>query len=109
MGCYSFERGQIKSLEEQNILLGHYSQRPFPVQACGSAARSQGLTAFAVHDRGECLGDKNLSSIIPLLNVSDKCSGGRGGKNAIDVYRFTSKHLWSIFWLSFLNGKDKSE
>ena len=92
MGCYYFERGQIKSFEEQNILLGHYSQRPFPVQACGSAARSQGLTAFAVHDRGECLGDKNLSSIISLLNVSDKCSGGRGGKNAIDVYRFTSKH-----------------
>lgn len=92
MGCYSFERGQIKSLEEQNILLGPYSEGPFPVQACGSASRPQGLTVFAVHDRGECLGDKNISSIIPLLNVSDKCSGGRGGKNAIDVYRFTSKH-----------------
>lgn len=91
IGCYSFERGQIKSLEEQNILLGPYSKRPFPIQACGSATRSLGLTAFAVHDRGECLGDKNISSIIPLLNVSDKCSGGRGGKSAIDVYRFTSK------------------
>lgn len=92
MGCYSFGRGQIKSLEEHNIFGGPYSERPYPVQACGPATRSQGLAAFAVYDRGEYLGDKNISSIIPLLNVSDKCSGGRGGKNAVDVYRFTSKH-----------------
>ena len=44
-----------------------------------------------MHDGGECLGDMNISAILPLLNESENCFGGKGGQNVTDVYRFTSK------------------
>ena len=39
----------------------------------------------------ECLGDKQLPSMLSPINASEGCRGGRGGQNASDVYRLTSK------------------
>ena len=93
LGCFSIEHQQINSLENQGILKGPYQQRFRPVQACASEAWSHGLKRFAVQDGGECLGDGNISTILPWLNASEKCLGGKGGRNVTDVYRFTSKEI----------------
>lgn len=44
----------------------------------------------------ECLGDKQLPSMLSLLNASEGCRGGRGGQNASDVYRLTSKKATAL-------------
>ena len=97
LGCFYIEHKRITSLENHGKLVEPYKQRPSPVQACASEALSRGLKKFAVYDGGECLGDWNISAILPRLNASKECFGGRGGPNATDVYRFTSKETWIQF------------
>ncbi|XP_078344041.1 uncharacterized protein LOC144629687 [Oculina patagonica] len=87
IGCFSIEKEQINSLENRDPRLE--TQRPRPIQDCSSEAWSRGLKVFAVYNGSECLGDYNLSSILPRLNASEGCLGGRGGQNVTDVYRFT--------------------
>ena len=89
IGCFSIENEQINSLEHQGSPLGI-------VKACGSVAWSRGLKVFAVRNGSECLGDKHLPSILPRLNASKGCLGGRGGQNVSDVYRLKSKKAFTL-------------
>lgn len=89
IGCFSIEKEQINSLENRDPR--SELERPHPVQDCGLEVWSRGLKVFAVFNGSECLSDNNLSAILPRLDVSEGCLGGRGGHNVTDVYRFTSK------------------
>ena len=84
IGCISVGNEQINSLEHQDSPLEI-------VKACGSVAWSRGIKVFAVRNGTECHGDKHLSSILPRLNASKGCLGGKGGQNVSDVYRLKSK------------------
>lgn len=67
------------------------------VMACSFEAWSRGLRYFAVRNGSECLGDKYLPSMLPQLNSSKGCLGGRGGTNVSDVYRLTSKITFTLY------------
>ncbi|KAJ7369345.1 Putative aminophospholipid-translocase [Desmophyllum pertusum] len=87
IGCFSIEKELVNSLQYQRPTL---DRRFHPVHACASAAWSRGLKIFAVRNGSECLGDKNISAILPRLSASGGCLGGRGGQNVTDIYRFTT-------------------
>ncbi|KAJ7334472.1 hypothetical protein OS493_014789 [Desmophyllum pertusum] len=86
IGCFSIEKELVNSLQYQRPPL---DRRFHPVHTCASAAWSRGLKIFAVRNGSECLGDKNISAILPRLSASGGCLGGRGGQNVADIYRFT--------------------
>lgn len=87
IGCFSVNSNWIEVYQDPPLET---------VKTCSSLARSLGLKVFAVRNGGECLGDKHLHSQLPRLNSSNRCLGGRGGQNASDVYRFTSKKTLSL-------------
>ena len=91
-GCFSIRKELINSLENREPLL----ERLHPVQACSSVAWSRGRKVFAVYNGSECLAGTNLSAMLPRLNASKGCLGGRGGQNVTDVYRFTSKEAFRL-------------
>lgn len=93
IGCFSVEKKPILQLKD--------SPRDI-VKACSSAAWSLGLKMFAVRNENECLADKHLPSILPQLNASKGCRGGRGGKSLSDVYRLTSKKTSTQYNLHLL-------
>lgn len=84
VGCYYVKSKWI--LKHQDPPLGI-------VNACSFLAWSHGLKVFGVRNGSECLGDKHLPSILPGLNGSKGCLGGRGGQNMSDVYRLTSRRI----------------
>ena len=81
---------------ESKPILAHQVPSPEIVWACSSVAWSLSLKVFAVRNGSECLGDKHLPSLLPRLNASKECFGGRGGKNMSDVYRLTSKEVHTL-------------
>lgn len=84
IGCFTVKSNRILVYQHHPVDL---------VKACSSVVWSLGLKVFAVRNGSECLGDKDLPSMLPQLNASEGCFGGRGGQNASDVYRLTSKPL----------------
>lgn len=70
---------------------------PFEIsKTCSSVAWSRGLKYFAVRNGSECLGNRNLSSMLSQLDTAKGCLGGRGGQNMSDVYRLTSKKAFRL-------------
>lgn len=99
IGCFSVESKRILKYQEPPIEI---------VKECSSLAWSRGFKAFAVRNGSECLGDKNLLSMLTRLNSSKGCLGGRGFQDVSDVYRLTSKKgfhsaLWKMFIFLSLN------
>lgn len=87
IGCFFVESKRL--LEQQDP--------PLEIaKACSFEASSRGLKYFAVRKGIECLGDKNLPSVLPQLKALNGCLGGRGGQNVSDVYRLTSKAAFVI-------------
>lgn len=104
VGCYYVKSKWI--LKHQDPPLGI-------VNACSFLAWSHGLKVFGVRNGSECLGDKHLPSILPGLNGSKGCLGGRGGQNMSDVYRLTSRRIYliichSTFQLFIIFSLDRS-
>ena len=93
VGCFDIDKELINSLGNQD----HPLEKRHPVQACNHVAWSRGLKVFAVYNESECLGDNRLLAILPQLNASEGCKGGRGGENVSDVYRYTSKETHLIY------------
>lgn len=82
MGCFH--------VKIERILIHQVSSSEI-IKTCSTVAWSLGLIYFAVHNGSECFGEKRLQSLLPRLNASSGCFGGRGGPNVSDVYRLTSK------------------
>lgn len=87
IGCYSVESEVISLHQDYSLEI---------VKACSSVAWSRGLKSFAVRNGSECLSDENLPFVLPRLNASKGCSGGRGGRKVADVYHLTSKKAFSL-------------
>lgn len=82
MGCFH--------VKIKRILIHQVSSSEI-IKTCSTVAWSLDLIYFAVHNGSECFGEKRLQSLLPRLNASSGCFGGRGGPNVSDVYRLTSK------------------
>ena len=97
VGCFSVKSNRMVVRQHQPAEI---------VKACSSVVWSRGLKVFAVRNGSECLSDRDLPSLLPQLNASEGCFGGRGGQNVSDVYRLTSKPLpfvieETLFYFSF--------
>lgn len=91
IGCFSVESKRLLEYQDPSSEI---------VMACSSVALSSGLKVFAVRNGSECLGDKDLASVLSQVNGLKGCVGGRGGKNVSDIYRLTSKKAF-LFNLVF--------
>lgn len=94
IGCLSVESKRILEYQEPQVEI---------VKNCTYEAWSLGLKVFAVRNGKECLGDKHLPPMLPRLNSSKGCQGGRGGRHVSDVYRLTSKKILQQLYIKFFS------
>ena len=57
------------------------------VKDCYNFAKSQGWTVFAVQNQNECYTSADAENTYQKHGKVDRCSNGKGGFNALDVYK----------------------
>jgi len=87
IGCWADTAARAMPILEGTdpLITGPYQNRPDAIHACYQAARTQGMKIFGVQDGGHCQGDTNFNGYAKY-GASNRCSGGKGGPWANDVY-----------------------
>ena len=77
----------------------HYKTRKDPKLHCWQASMRRGYVVFALQDGGQCFGSSHISN-YKKYGKSSKCSGGKGGPMANDVYEINhSKYHFQQYHL----------
>ena len=93
LGCWA-DKGDNRAISGGNRLSVHESEYGSNtkdlIQDCYDYTKSQGWTVFAAQNGQECYTSADAESTYQKNGGSTGCSNGKGGFNAMDVYKIQS-------------------
>nr|XP_039253086.1 uncharacterized protein LOC120330271 [Styela clava] len=95
LGCWydKEDRAIPVGLEETNsILIGEYQIRKDAIRRCAQAAMARGYNIIGIQNGGQCWTGVNARNTYRKYGLSNKCSNGKGGNWANEVYEINT--IW---------------
>ena len=92
LGCWG-DKGNQRAISGGNRIA--YSSNPDDPAAdqigeCHNFAKQKGWTVFAVENLNECYTSADAEEFYRMYGEVDRCSNGKGGFNAMDVYKIVT-------------------
>nr|XP_039252593.1 uncharacterized protein LOC120329867 [Styela clava] len=95
LGCWTDKENRAipVGLEGTNsILIGEYQKRKDAIRRCAQAAMARGYNIIGVQNGGQCWTGVNARNTYRKYGLSNKCSNGKGGNWANEVYEINT--IW---------------